>query len=96
MLENQKKYQEYAVWVRRQLHMYPEIGYEIDNTVKFISRELDKLGVKYYTGIGKSSIVAILGEKTKKPTIGFRADVDALEIEENNQIEYFRFRLFSG
>ncbi|HNZ78262.1 MAG TPA: amidohydrolase [Bacilli bacterium] len=88
MLENQKKYQEYAVWVRRQLHMYPEIGYEIDNTVKFISRELDKLGVKYYTGIGKSSIVAILGEKTKKPTIGFRADVDALEIEENNQIEY--------
>ncbi len=88
MLRNQDRYQEYAVRVRRQLHMYPEIGYEIDNTVKFISEELDKLQVKYFTGIGRSSVVAILGEKTEKPTIGFRADVDALEIEEMNQLEY--------
>ena len=88
MLKEQDRYQEYAVWVRRQLHMYPEIGFDIDNTVKFISQELDKLNVTYYTGIGRSSIVAILGTKTDKPTIGFRADVDALEIEEMNQVEY--------
>jgi amidohydrolase len=88
MLKNYDKYQTYAVWARRQIHMHPEIGFDIDNTVKFISQELDKLEIEYYTGIGRSSIVAILGTKTDKPVIGFRADVDALEIEEMNDIEY--------
>lgn len=88
MLKNQAKYQQYAVWVRRQLHMHPEIGFDIDNTVKFIAKELDSLHVKYYTGIGRSSLVAVLEGEAEKPVIGFRADVDALEIEEMNDVAY--------
>ena len=88
MLNNANKYQEYAVRIRRQLHMYPEVGYDIDNTIKFIAGELDKLNVKYYKNIGIASLVAVIKGQKDSPVIGFRADVDALDIEEKNEISY--------
>lgn len=83
-----QKYIDYCIEKRRQIHMYPETGYDIDNTIDLISRELDKLGIKYYKNIGVSSLVAVLEGKGIGPVIGFRADVDALDIEEQNEFSY--------
>ena len=83
-----QKYIDYCIEKRRQIHMYPETGYDIDNTIDLISRELDKLGIKYYKNIGVSSLVAVLEGKGRGPVIGFRADVDALDIEEQNEFSY--------
>lgn len=88
MLNNEKKYQEYVVLTRRHLHENPEIGFDINETINFIAQELDKLNVKYYKNIGISSLVAVIEGNNKTPVIGFRADVDALEIQEMNDVSY--------
>ena len=82
------KYENYCINVRRHIHKYPGVGFEVNETIDFIASELDKLKVEYYKNVGISSLVAVLKGKTEKPVIGIRADIDALEIEEENDIEY--------
>ncbi|MBQ7037091.1 MAG: amidohydrolase [Clostridia bacterium] len=77
---------EYAVSVRRQLHQYPEIGFELDKTVKLVSEELDKIGIPYTYEYGKGSVVAHLGQGDKM--IALRADMDALPVEEKTDVPY--------
>lgn len=81
-----QKYESYCIGVRRYFHMHPEIGYHLEKTTSFIIDELDKLGVSYVKVIGGGSIVVSLGNG--KPIIGIRADIDALEIQEENYISY--------
>lgn len=79
---------EYAQTIRRQLHMYPEVGFELERTLKLLREELDKIGVQYTEEYGKSSIVATINSEKNHFTIGVRADVDALPIKEESAIEY--------
>ena len=44
---------EYAVSIRRKLHEYPEIGFELEKTVRLVSGELDKMGITYTYKYGK-------------------------------------------
>ena len=78
----------YVVNARRQFHMYPEIGFELDKTLAFIKAELDKMGVEYTEKYGKSSIVATVNPQKTSFTIGVRADTDALPITEENDVPY--------
>ncbi|MBE6635186.1 MAG: amidohydrolase [Ruminococcaceae bacterium] len=78
----------YLVHLRRQLHMYPEIGFDLDKTLEIVKSELDEIGVEYTTEYGKSSIVATVNGEKKGLTIGIRADMDALPIEEENDLPY--------
>ncbi|MBO4897776.1 MAG: amidohydrolase [Clostridia bacterium] len=80
--------QEYAVEIRRKLHMYPEVGFELPRTLNLLREELDKMGVSYTEKYGKSSIVATINEDKKNFTIGIRADIDALPICESNKVSY--------
>ena len=77
----------YVVNARRQLHMYPEVGFDLDRTLAFLRAELDKMGVEYTEKYGKSSIVATINPE-KDFTIGIRADIDALPITELNDIPF--------
>lgn len=75
--------------VRRELHQYPELGFELEKTTEIVKKYLDEIGVEYLEKIGKTGIVAeIKGETPINITIAIRADMDALPIKENNQIEY--------
>ena len=76
----------YAVDIRRQLHQYPEVGFELENTVKLVSQELDKIGIEYTYNYGKCSVVADLGQGDK--LIALRADMDALPVEEKTDLPY--------
>ena len=78
----------YVVTARRQLHMYPEIGFDLDKTLEFIRGELDKMGVEYTEKYGKSSLVATVNAEKSCFTIGIRADMDALPITELNDVPY--------
>ena len=78
----------FVVNARRQFHMYPEIGFDLDKTLGFIRSELDKMGVEYTEKFGKSSIVATVNPEKSAFTIGVRADTDALPITEENEVEY--------
>ena len=77
---------EYARGIRRRLHRYPEIGFDLPRTVALVTAELKKMGIDYSEKYGKSSIVAEIGKGEEM--IAFRADMDALPIEENTGLEY--------
>lgn len=79
---------EYAVSIRRELHAFPEIGFDLPRTLALVRRELDAMGIAYTEEFGKSSIVATLNPECKGFTIGLRADMDALPVEEKTDVPF--------
>ena len=69
---------DYILSLRRELHMYPELEFELPKTLALIRRELDTMGIPYTEDYGKSSIVAFLNPDCKGFSIALRADTDAL------------------
>jgi amidohydrolase len=79
---------EYIISLRRELHEYPEIGFDLPKTIAVVKRELDKLGIEYTEEYGKSSVVATINPDKKDFTIGIRADMDALLIQEKTDLPF--------
>lgn len=78
-----------AVGWRRHLHANPELAFEENETAKFISGVLDDIGIPHKTGIAKTGIVAELkGKDPEARVLALRADMDALPIQEENDISY--------
>ena len=73
--------------LRRTIHINPELGFHLPKTTTLVSKTLHDLGIEHETGIGKSGIVAHLGNGDG-PVIGIRADMDALPILEANDVPY--------
>ena len=68
---------------RRHLHQYPELSFDCVTTAAFIQARLIEIGVdEIHPGIAKTGIVAIINGQGYGPTIGLRADMDALPIVE--------------
>ena len=72
---------------RRQLHQYPELGYNEFNTARSIRQKLDIRKIPYQSGIAKTGIVAELSKGNGK-CIALRADMDALPIQEETNLEF--------
>lgn len=70
------------VAIRRDLHAHPELGLEETRTSAFIARHLEELGYEVATGIAKTGVVGTLRNGTGSRSIGIRADIDALPIQE--------------
>ncbi len=87
MLNKAKSLKDTLVRLRRTIHMHPELGFEEFKTSALIAETLNDLGVEYQTGIGKTGLVARLGNGDG-PVIGIRADMDALPILEANDVDY--------
>ncbi len=77
--------EEVAGW-RRHLHEHPEILYDVHDTAAFVAEKLRSFGCdSVETGIGRTGVVAIIkGRQGDGPTVGFRADMDALPILETS------------
>ena len=85
--------QQDLVRLRRQLHMYPELGWDLPLTSALVREELDKIGIPYEADVyGKNAIVATVNGDRAGFTIGLRADMDALPIQENNPEKPYRSR----
>jgi hippurate hydrolase len=69
--------------LRRQLHAHPELGFEEFNTSRLIRERLQAWGYQVCAGIGGTGVVASL-QCGKGPSIGLRADMDALPIQESS------------
>ena len=80
--------QDYVVALRREIHEYPEIGFDCPKTLAVVRRELDKLNIPYTEELGKSAIVAALRPDKAHYTIGIRADMDALPLQEKTGLPY--------
>jgi amidohydrolase len=73
---------------RRDLHMHPEIGFDVHRTAQIVSLELEMLKLNIKRNIGFTGVVADLIVPGAKKTIALRADMDALPIQEKNDVEY--------
>ncbi len=79
---------EYIISLRREIHQYPEIGFDLPRTLALVKRELSAIGLDYTEEYGESSVVATINPEKTHFTIGIRADMDALPITEKNDISY--------
>src|SRR5215475_9933950 len=79
------------VAMRRDLHEHPELAFEEVRTSGIVARRLAALGMEVQTGIAKTGVTGFLRGGTAGPdakTIAIRADMDALPIEEMNDVAY--------
>ena len=86
MLERAENLRERVVALRRLVHMNPELGYQEFKTAQLIADTLRKIGVKIKTGVASTGVVGYLGDRG--PVVALRADMDALPIQETNDVPY--------
>ncbi|MGD8882902.1 MAG: amidohydrolase [Desulfobacterales bacterium] len=74
--------------IRRDLHKHPELGTQEMRTSRIVAEYLKHLGLDVRTGIGGYGVVATLSAKETEKCVALRADMDALPIEEKNDVPY--------
>lgn len=82
-------YKDELVKIRRHLHANPELSNQEYKTAEYIAKTLRNLGIEVQAGIFNTGLVAIIkGKNPDKKVIALRADIDALPIQENNDLPY--------
>ena len=79
---------DYIISIRRELHEYPELAFDLPKTISVVKRELDSMGIEYTEKYGRSSVVAFINPERKNFTIGIRADMDALPVVEKTGLPF--------
>jgi len=74
--------------IRRDIHAHPELCYEEQRTSDKVARLLGDWGIEVHRGLGGTGVVGVLRNGTSKRSIGLRADMDALPIQEANRFEH--------
>lgn len=83
-----EKYLQHMINLRETIHMYPEDGFSEFTTSKIIIEELEKLGIKVQKNVAKTGVVGLIEGKYPGKTVLLRADMDALKIQEQADVEY--------
>ena len=74
--------------VRRDLHAHPELAFEEVRTSGIVAERLRVLGLEVRAGVGKTGVIAMLRGGKPGKTVMLRADMDALPIQEENEVPY--------
>lgn len=83
-----KKFKNKIIKIRRDIHKHPELSFQEFRTAKLVSDSLKKFGLEVDENIGKTGVVGILKGARPGKTIAFRADMDALPIQETSDLSY--------
>ena len=86
MLERARAIEEQLIAWRREFHMRPELGFQETRTAARVAEVLESLGYRVRTGVGRTGVVAERGQG--HPIAAIRADIDALPIQEANDVPY--------
>ena len=76
---------------REHLHMNPELSYEEYETAAFVKATLKEIGIPNVQSIGVTGVIVTIygdGQNQHDPCLAFRADLDALPIQEENEVSY--------
>jgi len=76
------------VELRRTIHRNPELGFDVFKTAELVAKTLGELGVEVQTGVGKTGVVGYVIGEGDGPVVAIRADMDALPIQEVNDVDY--------
>lgn len=85
---DRKKAEENLIKFRRDLHQIPEIGFDLEKTVKYVCSVLDEYGISYEKIVEGSAVVALIDSGSPGKTVGLRADMDALPIKEETDLPF--------
>jgi amidohydrolase len=86
LLPRARNRQDRLVAWRREIHMHPELGFQEERTARLVAGALGEMGLQVETGVAKTGVVATLGRG--RPAIALRADMDALQVQEANDVPY--------
>jgi amidohydrolase len=86
MLDRARDLEAQLVQWRRDLHMHPELGFQEIRTSALVAEVLRSGGYRVQTGVGRTGVVAERGQG--QPILAIRADMDALPIQEANDVAY--------
>ena len=78
---------ELTAW-RRDIHAHPELGFEEQRTSDLVAEKLKAFGCEVHRGIGRTGVVGRLQVGNSPRSIGLRADMDALPIQEANAFQH--------
>ncbi len=87
LLEHATSLQDTLTELRRDLHRHPELSFRETRTAATAARHVEALGYRVRTGVGRTGVVAEL-ENGAGPTVALRADMDALPVQEANDVAY--------
>ena len=87
VMEEVRKYRDYAIAMRREFHRHPELSWQEERTAARIRKELTGMGISWEEAAGTGTIATIKG-KRDQPVIGLRCDIDALPIKEVKDLPF--------
>jgi amidohydrolase len=73
---------------RRDFHRHPELGFQETRTASIVAHTLDTLGLEVQRGLAQTGVVGVLEGGNPGPTVLLRFDMDALPIQEENNVPY--------
>src|SRR5436305_4311370 len=75
--------------IRRDIHRQPETAFEETRTAQIVADKLTSWGIEIHRGLATTGVVGTLkGKRAGQKTIGLRADMDALHLQEKNEFDY--------
>ena len=87
LLQEAAGYEEKLITTRRFLHTHPGTGFDIEDTVAYVKQELIAMGYEPKS-CGRAGLIALAGKKENGKTFLLRADMDALPISEEADVEF--------
>ena len=87
ILQEAQAIRDWIVQRRRQLHQHPELMYEEVQTSQLVRDTLDELGVSYRSPVAETGVLATIGNGDG-PCVALRADMDALPIQEEAEVDF--------
>ncbi|HEV2741967.1 MAG TPA: M20/M25/M40 family metallo-hydrolase, partial [Rubrobacter sp.] len=86
--EIEERYGEKISSLRRDIHREPEIGFDTEKTARKVLDALKGLPLEIETDVAQNGLVATLAGEAEGPTVGLRADMDALPITEETGLAF--------
>src|ERR1700744_340490 len=83
-----KQYAPDSIGIRHHLHAHPELSYQEFETSKFVQQQLTRIGIPFEVMAGTGVVGLLKGQHPDSRVIALRADMDALPIEEENDVPY--------
>jgi len=86
--KHSQSYLEEIITIRRHLHQYPELSFREEETSKFVTEKLKSWNIPCRTHVGGFGVVGWIGKKDSTNIVALRGDMDALPIQEANEVPY--------